>query len=72
MKILTRYKQNDILLRIAANNIIVKELGELKAGDEEYLRLVHLYKEHSAYIAKAIGGKNHKKIVEDYIKDLMK
>ena len=72
MKILTRYKQNDIIRRVAVNNIIVEELSKVIPQDEEYLRLVQRHKELSDYIAKAIGGKNHKKIVEDYIKDLIK
>lgn len=72
MKILNIFKQNDILRRVAVNNIIVEELSKVIPQDEEYLRLVQRYKELSDYIAKTIGGRNHAEKVEGYTKEYTK
>ena len=69
MKILSIFKQNDILRRVAVNNIIVEELSKVIPQDEEYLRLAQRHKELSDYIAKAIGGRNHAKKVKGYTKE---
>lgn len=72
MKILSIFKQNDILRRVAINNIIVEELSKVIPQDEVYLRLVQRHKELSDYIAKAIGGRNHAEKVEGYTKEYTK
>lgn len=72
MKILSIFKQNGILRRVAVNNIIVEELSKLIPQDEVYLRLVQRHKELSDYIAKAIGGRNYIDKVEGYTKEYTK
>lgn len=72
MKILSKFKQNDILRRVAVNNIIVEELSKVIPQDEEYLRLVQRHKELSDYISKAIGGRNHADKVKGYTKGYTK
>ena len=72
MKILSIFKQNKILRRVAVNNIIVDELSKIIPQDEEYLRLIQRHKELSDYIAKAIGGRNHADKVKGYIKEYNK
>lgn len=72
MKILSIFKQNDILRRVAVNNIIVDELSKVIPQYEEYLRVVQRHKELSDYIAKAIGGKNYAEKVKEYTKEYTK
>lgn len=72
MKILSIFKQNDILRRVAVNNIIVDELSKVIPQYEEYLRLVQRHKELSDYIAKAIGGRNSAEKVKEYTKEYTK
>ena len=72
MKILSIFKQNNILRRVAVNNIIVEELSKVIPQDEEYLRLVQRHKELSNYIAKAIGGSNHAEKVKGYTNEYTK
>ena len=72
MKILSIFKQNDILRGVAVNNIIVEELSKVIPQDDEYLRLVQRHKELSDYIAKAIGGRNHAEKVKEYTKEYTK
>lgn len=72
MKILSIFKQNGILRRVAVNNIIVEELSKVIPQDEEYLRLVQRHKELSDYIAKAIGGWDFAEKVEGYTKEYTK
>ena len=72
MKILSIFKQNDILRRLAIINIIVEDLSKVIPQDEEYLRLVQRHKELSDYIAKATGGSNHAEKVKGYTKILEK
>ena len=72
MKILSIFKQNNILRRVAVNNIIVDELSKIIPQDEEYLGLIQRHKELSDYIAKAIGGRNHADKVKEYTKEYTK
>ena len=68
MKILSIFKQNDILRRVAANNIIVEELSKVIPQDEEYFRLIQRHKELSDYITKAIGGWDYAEKIKEYTK----
>ena len=72
MKILSIFKQNDILRRVAVNNIIVEELSKVIPQDEVYLRLVQRHKELSDYIAKEIGGRDYTEKVKRYTKEYTK
>lgn len=72
MKILSIFKQNDILRGITVNNMIVEELSKIIPQDEEYLRLIQHHKELSDRIAEAIGGWDYAKKIKEYTKEYTK
>lgn len=79
MKILTKKKQDDILMRIAAIEILQDNLEVVNRSDgvtetysEEYFHYMDRITYNMGYIIRAIAGRKGFKKVKDFVDELMK
>ena len=72
MKILTKKKQDDILIRIAANMILRGKLRDSEKGSDEYHRYKERIADNNDYIIHAIAGKKGFNKIKDFVDELMK
>ena len=79
MKILTKRKQDDILMRIAAIEILQDNLEVVNRSDgvtetysEEYFHYMDRITYNIGYIIRAIAGRKGFKKVKDFVDEFMK
>lgn len=72
MKILTKKKQDDILMRIAANMILLGKLINSEKGSDEYYRYMERIADNKDYIIRSVAGTKGFNKVKDFVDELMK
>ena len=72
MKILTKKKQNDILMRIAANMILRGKLRDSEKGSDEYFHYMERISDNKDYIIRSVAGTKGFNKVKDFVDELRK
>lgn len=72
MKVLTKKKRDNILMRIAANMILRGKLRDSEKGSDEYYRYMERIADNNDYIIHAIAGAKGFNKVKDFVDELMK